>query len=69
MKYLIALGTVLLLGLGGVVMFHQPGTGSARTPRADDGRAIAVLTRGDAIDIDAAVPRTGWTLVEFTADW
>ena len=70
MRILVILGVVLLLGMVGVVMTHEPG-GSASGGAGNRASLapIEILSHGEAVDIDAHVPTAGWTVVEFTADW
>jgi len=76
MRILIAGAVLLLAGLVGIVATHDPAGpaassagNAAAAAAASDLAPVAILTRGDDIDIAASVPQSGWTIVEFTADW
>ena len=38
-------------------------------PDVDRNAKSATISRGEAVDIEASLPETGRTLVEFGADW
>jgi hypothetical protein len=64
----IALVVLVVLAIGGLIV-HKESRRRAAPPVADCGAPVATLTVGVSIDIDAAVPRTGHTVVMFTADF
>jgi len=67
MKWLIVLGTALVLGLGGVVVLHESGRSPVQFASSDE--KIATISTGDEVDLEAHLRPGTWTVVEFTADW
>ena len=67
MKWLLALGAVLVLGLAGVVVSHERG----RSPStgAGSGNKIVTISSGEEVDLNSHLRPGTWTVVEFTADW
>ena len=69
MKLLIAAAVLLVLGTVGVVVLHERGKAHGHGPASDASAAVATISTGDRVDIEAHVPRRGLTIVEFTADF
>lgn len=69
MKALVAGAVVLVLGLAGAVVVYERNKGRTAGPGAHEGTAVLTISTGEAVDIDANVPRRGLVIVEFTADW
>ena len=67
MKWLLALGGILLVGLAGIVVFHERGESpSSESPSSGK---IATISSGEEVDLESHLRPGVWTVVEFTADW
>ena len=70
MKFFVVLGALLVRGLAAVVINHGGSDdGAAISAAASSTAPTATLTHGDWIDIDASIPKDGYVIVEFYADW
>jgi len=68
----IAIGVVVALMIGSVAFVIHHEKNKTRPPReqvADEADQIVTISTGDRVDVDARVPRSGLTIVEFTAVW
>ena len=78
MRLLATFAILVALALAGVIGFvvhkHQQRGAAAAGPSTTGGTLatdakVATLTVADRVDIAAHVPRSGYTVVEFTADF
>lgn len=68
MKLLLAFMAALVLGMGGLVVYHQQNKAPrVKPPAIDEDQVVATISKGERVDIDAYVPRKDLTIVEFTA--
>ncbi|HEX6810911.1 MAG TPA: hypothetical protein VF384_04735 [Planctomycetota bacterium] len=68
LKVAIAVVTALVLGSVAFVVRHeQQKPRRLKAPVAGEAEEVATITTGERVDLDAHVPRTGLTIVEFTA--
>lgn len=67
MKWLLALGAALVLGMGALILTHERGR-SASTAAGSHGEG-ATISHGEAVDLAPHLREGTWTVVEFTADW
>ena len=67
MKYFIGLVVVLALGMGALVMTHESKTTPLTLP--DENVAVKTISNGEAVDLLQHVPSSGYTIIEFTADF
>ena len=70
LKVAIAAVTLLVLGSVAFVVHHeQQKPRRQKAPAVGEAEEVATIATGERVDLDAHVPRTGLTIVEFTADF
>lgn len=72
MRIFIAVAVLLAAALVGLIVHKEIGrreSAGLATGRLATAAPIATITVGERTDIDAAIPRDGYTVVEFTAEF
>jgi hypothetical protein len=68
MKAFLVFLALLVLGIGGVVVYHQQHKAPRiKAPAIDEDAVVSTISTGQTVDIDAYVPRKDLTIVEFSA--
>ena len=68
MKVMIALSACAVLAMGAVVVCHERPAAAGPAPAQSLADVVTVST-GQRVDLARHVPRSGFTIVEFTADF
>ncbi|MBZ0152093.1 MAG: hypothetical protein K8J09_11240 [Planctomycetes bacterium] len=76
MRFLLLLAVVLVLALAGLIGFvvhkecQRGRSGSLTTTGTSAStQTVETISNGERVDIDAHIPREGFTVVEFSADF
>lgn len=66
MKFLAILAAVAIIGMIGLVAFHEQGRIGMGSGSSDK---IETISHGESVTVEDHLRGGVWTIVEFTADW